>query len=181
MNEDAAVQAVYTVINSNTATLIAGLLGGGTLREVSHLTPTILYRPAAYYAVVVHCERARERDHPDIVNMASTAGVPDYAEYDMLILVADVVYPEPNEDIPYNKTHSNFRKFSDRLIRLLRETTVWFPDTATRPRFKVREDRSLGKVFEKNNIGPFVETDAYVLGAEIRFALVDWCSDSSLI
>jgi hypothetical protein len=181
VNEDAAVQAVYTVINANEATLISGLLSGGTLREVSHLTPTILYTPAAYYAVGVHCERAREHDHPGLANVTSTANSPDYVEYPMLVRVADAVYSEPNEDIPYDVAHSNFRKFTDRLVRLLRETTVWFPDAATRPRFRVKEDRTLGKVFEKNNVAPFIETDAYVLGAEIRFVLVDWCSDSSLI
>ena len=181
MNEDAAVQAVYTVINSNKDILVSGLMSGGTLRELSHLTPTILYFAPAYYAVGIHCERASERDHPGIMNMTSTAGVPDYAEYDMVIRVADAMFPESNEDIPYDQAHSNFRKFTDRLVRLLRETTVWFPDTSTRPKFKVREDRSLGKICEKSNFAPLIESNAFVLGAEIRFALVDWCSDSSLI
>ena len=181
MNEDAVVQAVYTVISNNKDILVSGLMSGGTLRELSHLTPTILYFAPAYYAIGIHCERTKEHDHPGLVNVTSTANAPDYAEYNMVIRVADAVFPEPNEDIPYDQAHSNFRKFTDRLVRLLRETAVWFPDEPARPRFKVREDRSLGKIFEKSNFAPLIESNAFVLGSEIRFALVDWCSDSSLV
>jgi hypothetical protein len=182
MNEDAAVQAVYTVINNAKDTLVQDITHNGVAREILHLATTNLAPPTAYYAVAVYCERARESAMPGV----NTADGVDWAEYDMVVQLGDVANIQPTDTLPYQIAHADFRKFRDRIVKLIR-TTKWFPSATASPRLRFPVDaggveHKRVDVENQNFSWEEAENVTYaMLFSRITFTLMDHCSDSSLL
>jgi hypothetical protein len=180
VNEAAAVEAVYTVINAARATLVGSLTQNNQERVLKWLSRTILDTPPAYYAVSIHCENALEHSKPTVVNSANPNIVPAWVEYRMFVMVGEHATPDSSK--AFDTAHDNFRKFCDRLVLLLRQTTDWFPTSGSSPRFRLKIERDTAQTVRKENILPLpVEDGTHILGAFIRFTLMDHCSDSSLL
>lgn len=180
MNEVAAIQAIYDVLNLNRATLIEGLSHGGVVRKIESLTRTVISVPTAYYAVAINCTGAREYAAPSRNIGKATSGI-KLVEYSMIVQIADAAYPEQGEEESFLTAHNNFRKFSDRIAKLLRETR-FFPNSSSTPRFCIRMDAISGIEMSKENINLIYEgTSVIVLTSWLRFTLMDPNSDSSLL
>lgn len=181
MNEVAAIQAVYDVINAAKATLVSGLAQGGMVREVKSLTRTVLAVPAAYYAVAVDCNpTVYERASPAHNISKATSGI-IVAEYQMIVKMADSAYTEQGEQESFLTSHNNFRKFGDRVAKLIREQR-FFPGQGATPRFCLKIDRVNGIEMTKENINLLYEgTSIILITSWLRFTLMDANSDTSLL
>jgi len=183
MNENAAVQAVYTVIDNAKATLVTGIIHNGVARTIQHLSTTNLATPTQYYAVATYCAGAREFSMPGMNNVP---GVP-WAEYNMVVQVADVANIQVADLLPYETAHADFRKFRDRIVRLIRETTKWFPSSTATPRFRMpvsrtgENDRRVDVENQNFSFRDVQDVEYAMLFARITFTLMDHCSDSSLL
>lgn len=174
MNEQAAVQAVYDTISDNQSTLLSGLQQNGLDRTLECLTDTLTQGPTGYYAIAIHCRGAREFTDPlpGNVNVASRYRT----QYDIQILVADMVLPEP-DDVLFGETATdNFRTFCDRIVWLFRVNQKWFPSSTADPKYCLYQDPARGRYVEKRNDPPDTDGTSFFLSAAISFMLVG-CND----
>lgn len=184
MNEDAAVQAVYVVIDDAKEALVGGIAHQGEPRQILHLADTLLAAPLMYYAIGIDCLRAREFSMPGVNTLANA--IP-WAQYEMVIQIADVANIQPGDVVPYSQVHSDFRKLRDRVVRLIRNTTEWFPTATSTPRFRMPRDANGNNdklVRVENQLTSFSDMqqqDYALLFSRIQFVLIDHCSDSSLL
>ena len=182
MNEDAAVQAIKTVIGNAASTLLTDLSYAGVPRKIQHLASTELAVPGAYFAIAVKCPRSRERSMPAGNNLTGK----NWVEYDMVVQVADVAQIDPNEEVAYETAHSDFRKFRDRIVRLVRDTTEWFPSAASTPRFRLpvspgQEHKAVDVENQAWHAQDQQRVGYAMLFSRITFKLIDHCADSSLL
>lgn len=175
MNEDAVAQAVESVINAAKATLVAGLTQNDLAREVAWLSDTALGVPPAFYAIKIHVEDAVEYNDPDRNN--TYKATPYRSEYSVMILVGDCATYDPNDDVVGSVSHSNFRKFCDNIVRLVRRDTEWFPNASASSRYRIPSARNSLREVRKENVPPEPISDGVsLLGAVIRFKLAG-CDD----
>lgn len=180
MNEVAAIQSVYDVLNAAKATLVTDLTHGGVAREVKSLKRTVLAVPDSYYAMAIDCSDIKEYAAPSQNISKATSGL-IHCEYQMIVKIADVAYPDQGEDEVFLTSHNNFRTFCDRVARLLRETR-FFPSVSATPRFCLKMDRTTGIEMKRENINLIYEgTSLIILASWLRFTLMDPNSDTSLL
>lgn len=180
MNEVAAIQAMYDVLDAARVTLVSGLTHGGVAREIKSLKRTVLAVPDAYYAIAVDCQDAHEYAAPSQNISKATSGL-IICEYPMIVKIADAAYPDQGESESHLTSHNNFRKFCDRVARLIRETR-FFPDSSSTPRFCLKMDRVAGIEMRKENLNLIYEgTSLIILTSWLRFTLVDPKSVTSLL
>lgn len=182
MNEIAATNAIKAVINAAKATLVSGLAQGGAARSIAHLETTSLAMPSGYYAIAIDCLAAQEyeMDSRNIVTVVAADGL-QHTVYEMAIRIADYAMPEPGEATAYITAHTNFRKLTDRIVKLLRETK-WYPNATTRPRFRLAVTQEQGSMIRKENEVITDDSLTYmILAATLRFTLIDHCADSTAL
>lgn len=183
MNERAAVQAVYTVLDSARASLVTGITHNGVARTIKHLSTTNLAAPVEYYAVSVECTSCKEFS---MQGANSVAGVP-WAVYEMVIQLGDVANIQPSSDTnPYETAHADFRKLRDRVVKLIRETVKWMPASSANPRFRLavgngEYDRPVSVENQNFTFSDIEDVEYAMLFSRISFSLQDHCSDSSLL
>lgn len=182
MNEKAAIAALYTVINSNKTALTTGITHSGVARQIAFLSKSTLSTPVAYYAIGLRCFDAREFSMPGVNSVTGVA----WAEYDVGVQIVDVASIQPGDVNPYETVHDDFRRVRDRLVKLLRDDTGWFPSTAARPRFRIKfgdgeQDRRIEVVNENYSFSDVESNEYAMLFSLIRFTFVDHCVNNSLI
>lgn len=176
MDEDGAVNAIVTIINNASSTLVSGLSQNGLDREIAYVSPTLLSMPHDYYGINVHCENAVETRHPEFVNSAEPS--PYATEYNMAVVVFENALPDAANDGHFCSTaHSNFRDLCDAVVKLIRRTHKWIPTQGSSPRYRVKDDNeSPGRAVRKENHLPEPIDGGYILASTIRFTLVG-CND----
>jgi len=182
MNESAAVNAVYTIIDDAKATLVQGISHSGIAREILHLSKTNLSTPTQYYAVAVYCENAREFSMPGVNSITGVS----WTEYSMMVQLADVANIQSHDVLPYETAHGDFRRFRDRVVRLLRDSTKWFPTSSSSPKLRVKVgqgegDRLIAVENQNFTFSDMEQVEYAMLFSRIAFTLTDHCADSSLL
>ena len=180
MNERAAVDAVVSVIEEGKDAVTTGIFHQGQKRERREIFSSSLTPPKEGYSLTVHCTNAREQSIPQVnVRLGKS-----YVEYDIEIHLAEPAYMQQEDETAFETMHNDFRDVIGRLVRLLREDTVAFPDTTSNPKFIVRKSQPRDPAVTVENRSKWYdagEGGSPVLYSIIRFTIVDHCSDSSLV
>lgn len=182
MNERAALAALHTVIDANKAALTSGITHSGVARTIAFLSTSTLSTPVQYYAIGLRCFDLREFSMPGKNYVKGLA----WAEYDVGIQLGDVASIQPGDVNPYETCHDDFRRVRDRLVKLLRDDTKWFPNEDANPRFRIRvsegeQDRRFEVRNENFTFGDVESNEYAMLFSLISFTLVDHCVNNSLV
>jgi hypothetical protein len=181
MNQEAAINAVVTVINTNKATLVTGLTIGGAARAIKWISDTPLAVPPEYYAVIVDCANLTEYPMPRQHNIADPNNSIMYVDYEIAVAVADYAVFEQGEAIYGGKAQQNFRKLVDRMVKLFLYDTKFFPLLGAVPRFCIPRIGD-GPRMQVENLVPDVSNNGeYFLSSVIRFTLRDTNSNPALL
>jgi len=186
VNEDAAVEAIRTLIYNNRATLVSGLtMVDGQARSIRGLYSNPFIPPTeGYYHVVVSCLGAQEIETPE--GGGNTFKMVWSAAYDMQIEVADYAEMQQGEREIYQLVVRYFRLFVDRIVKLL-EDTDWYPSAAATPRFRLehRTGRSgnVGQITKRNIYGAWDTAENFepMLYSVITFRIFEHHSQPNLL
>jgi hypothetical protein len=184
MNETAAVEAVYTVIEAQKEILVQDLIQDGAQREIRELVSSVIPEGLSSYVISIDCLRVVESTRPS-GNVIS--GAPQTEIYTIVVDVVDVpiILAEDPEGRPYKTSHDHFRLLIARLVKLLRKDTNFFPSQTASPRFTMAVNRTEGdrRVEVRNQHRTQRETISAHYGrlqTRLTFQLVG-CSDDSLL
>lgn len=174
----AAKEAVKTLIDTNSATLLTGLTAQGQARQIVHLTTSISTPATGYFFVAVHCAESPEHS----LGGRNISKPPRAAEYDMIVHVEDYIVGATGEDELFEEQTASFDKFVDRIKALIADA-VWIPDATSSPKFNLvrspaaTEDQVI--VRSDAQQGRFDEAERYhsMLYAQLRFRMEDKCVD----
>lgn len=181
MNVATAKATLKTLINTNGSTLVTGLTAQGEARAIKHLTTTVLTPAREYFFVAIHHEESAEhtRVHTANISVPTARAV----EYNMLIHVEDYALAVTGDDELFETAQSNFDKFVDRIVKLIKDQT-WI---GTDPRYKLigsidaTGDR---RVLRSDSLQAWYdEAEQYhaMLTSQIRFTLIDECVDDTAL
>lgn len=177
MNQNAAINAVYGVLNTNKAVVVSGITHQGISRELQHIFRSNLTAWMETYAVTIHCPAATEKfSEPSANTVRGRAQV----TYSMEIHVVDTAFPQTSDtnQLPFEQMHSDFRTVVARIVRLVKDTTVAFTSGGVELRLT---PFSPVKVDERTSWFDNGQESYPMLYSIIHFELTDYCADSSLV
>ena len=178
MNQNALIDALYTVINDNKDDLVDGMVHQGIQREIKEILKSKLTSSKQTYSISLEITNPRER----FIQGANTMRGKSEVQYPVELHVIDFAIPQLTDSaqIPYETMHHDFRLLVDRLVKLFKDTYRAIPSTTSNPKFIVLE----GSTINVANRSDWYDNGDEIYPAMysvISFTMVDYCADSSLI
>lgn len=170
MDEVLVRVALKALIESNQASLVAGLTSQGQSRSIHQITYSSLTPPTQYYFVSIWTDNVVQRTRQGFGR--TVALPPSEVDYHIVIEIADYAVASPgNEDEVFEKMDSDFQRFGDRLVNLLRSTaTIIYDDTT----YKLRDPREVTKE-NQSDIAVNASNFHSMVYSRITFTLTQEC------
>jgi hypothetical protein len=171
-----AVDAIYSVIDANKASVVSGIVHQGQQREIKEIHKSVLTPPLEYYAVMIHVGEGPEALQ-DARN--SPIRVP-VSEYHAEVHISDFAIPQQGDpdQTPYETMHTDFRTVVSKLAKVFRDTQ-WMPNATTRPRYTLKDPGKEIRVSDRTRWFADAANRYPVLYAVISFTLQTSCDDGA--
>lgn len=178
MNEAYTKDSLRDLLLANENTLVSGLTHQGQQRAIRQVALSNLTPPGGYYYILVYLTDAREFSRPQGSIMQNPTAV---AEYDVQLELSDeaILQQADIHTEAYETMAMDFDKFSNRIVKLLREQS-WIGDE---PKLKLKRgsgeaDRRIEKSNLSGNYTDTEEREVALLYCQIRFTLIEECVDT---
>lgn len=180
MNEVAALNSIKSLINTNKATLVDGLVHQGEQREIEQITISTLTPPNEYYFISIYTDRDEDTNREGFGRTTRLA--PTTTNYSMIIELVDYAVIVAGEEEQYETMDSDFKKLCDRVVKLLRASAEITYTDAQSNNFIFRLDNTRS-VIKENLTDVWTEAEGYasMLYCRISFNLLDECTDDSTL
>ena len=123
MNTKATKAALKTLLETNVATLVAGLEAQGEVRSIEHISTSVLTPAKGYFFIALHQTEAD--DHSRIIgSMANTSTPLPESYHNIVVHIEDYAIASARDDELFEEAHENFDDFVDRIVALIRAQTA---------------------------------------------------------
>jgi hypothetical protein len=174
MNEAAAINVLYDLIDSNNEMFVDGLELNGEQRHIRTLSRTVMTPPLSFYAIHFHVASSFMRPS---IGQAQVRNPVMEASYSASIFATDFAQITSGETSAFETQHDQFRVFTDRIAVLIKDQ-FWMTDVVTGLKFRLPEEKRIDKI---NTIQRYDQETAWpkVMVAVISFDLLQQCADDA--
>lgn len=174
MDNVAVAEELKSLILDNAALLVEGLIFQGDVVEAAQVTESVLSPVIDTLFLAVHIPIAYERSQ----RQSNLRKPTREAVYQTQIEVTDLGIEQVDDDQPYEVVHRNFRRFCNRIVKLLNDQT-WITDS---PRTELLRDAANDRRIDFIDLS---SSDQSVVAArlygQIGFTLVEKCVDDTTL